>query len=112
MIPTLIAIVNFVALLAFVGLSGATLFAMVRRLVLFRRAEQPLPVLLKRGLVLIGALLIIGLELALLRVLEVTLAPDSLERLVFIVQSDLIILTALGYYTKVEIFDIDDPDKQ
>ena len=63
MIATAIAIVNFVALLAFVALSGATVFAMLRRLVLFRRAGQPLPVLLKRGVVLMGALLMLTTSL-------------------------------------------------
>ena len=110
-IHDLITLVNAVALMVFVGLSGATVFAMLLRLVAYRRASQPIPALLKRGLVLIGAFLVIGAEVVLLRAYDITLAEDSLERLAFIVQYDLIILSALGYYTKVEIFDVDDPEK-
>jgi hypothetical protein len=110
-VPDLISAVNAAALVVFVALSGATVFAMLLRFVRFRRAGVPVPALLKRGLVLIGAFLIIGFDVVALRAYGIILAEDSVERLVFIIQYDVIILTALGYYTKVELFDVDDPDE-
>ena len=109
MIADLIALVNNVALIVFVALSGATVITMVMRLVAFRRAGMAVPALLKRGLVLVGAFLIIGFEVSFLRATGIVFPEGSIERLVFIIQYDVIVLTALGYYTKVEIFDIDDP---
>lgn len=104
-------IINFVALLLFVALTGAILFSMGRRLVDYRVAKMPVPTLLKRGFVLFGALAVMGGEIAVLRVLGVSLADDPVMRLLFTVQSDVILFTALGYYAKAELFDVDDPDK-
>ena len=112
MIADLIVLVNNIALMVFVALSGATVLTMVARLVAFRRAGMAVPALLKRGLVLVGAFLIIGFEVSFLRAYGIVFAENSIERLVFIIQYDAIILTALAYYTKVEIFDVDDPDQK
>lgn len=112
--PTVVAVtgvVNAVALVAFLVLLGACLFSMTRRILDYRRAQLPLPTVLKRGLVLFAALALIGGEAALLRAAGIVLEDGSLERLLFTVQSDLILLTALGYYTKAELFDLDDDSK-
>lgn len=101
------AVVNFVALLLFVGLVSATLGSMLRRALLFRRAHKPIGVILRRGLALYTALTIVMLETFVLRVLGVEL--DEVTRLIFIVQADAILFAGLGYYAKVELFDIDDP---
>jgi hypothetical protein len=111
MIATAIHIVNAVSLVIFLLLLGATLFSMVGRVLDYRRAKLPLPVLLKRGIVLFVALVLIGGETAVLRALGVTLGEASIERLIFITQANAILLIALGYYAKVELFDLDDEDK-
>jgi hypothetical protein len=110
-IQTITAIVNAAALAVFLILLGATLFAMARRIHDYRTAGVPLPVILKRGFVLFAALTVIGVEAVTLRVLGVELSDGSLERLAFTIQYDLILLGALAYYAKTELFDIDDPDK-
>ena len=110
-IATAISLVNGVALVIFLVLLGATVFSMLLRVRDYRRARAPLPVILKRGLVLFGALSIIGAEATALRVLGVTLPEGSIERLTFTVQYDVILLGALAYYAKTELFDVDDPSK-
>jgi hypothetical protein len=105
------ATVNFLGFVLFLGLVGATLFSMLRRIHLYRVADLPLPTLLKRGFVLFGSLALIGGEIALLRLVGVVFAEGSVERLAFIIQSDAILIGALLYYTKAELFDLDDEDK-
>jgi uncharacterized membrane protein YecN with MAPEG domain len=104
-------VVNFVSLLLFLVLLGATLASMIRRVRLYRIAGERLPVILKRGLVLFAALTLMGGEAALLRVLGVSLADDAVLRLVYTVQSNVILLSALAYFAKTDLFDIDNPEK-
>lgn len=104
-------VVNFVALILFLALVGAILFSMARRLRDYRIAKMPVPVLLKRGFGLIVALAVIGGEAAFLRVLGVDLSADPMLRLIYVTQSDVILLAALAYYAKVELSDMDDPDE-
>lgn len=111
MIGTITGIVNGVALVVFLMLLGATLFSLGRRIKDYRTAGLPLPVILRRSFVLFAALAVIGAEAVAIRALDVALEEGSLERLAFTVQYDLILLGALAYYTKTELFDIDDPDK-
>jgi hypothetical protein len=108
---TIISAVNFVALAIFLALLGAILFSMARRIIFYHLADEPIPVLLKRGFVLFGALALLGGEAVLLRVIGIDLRGDPLLMLIYTVQADVILLTSLGYYAKVELFDIDDPDK-
>ena len=105
----LLPIVNFVALVAFLVLIGAILASMVRRVVLYRRAGETLPIILKRGIVLFGALAILGGEAAILRVLGIDLTTSPFIRLLYTVQANVVLLTALAYYAKTDVFDIDDP---
>jgi hypothetical protein len=107
----LIDIVNFVAAILFLGLLGAVLFSMARRLRLYKQAELPVPVILKRGFVLFAALALLGFETLLIRAIGIDLANNSVLRLAFIVQSDIIMIGAFAYYAKVELFDIDDPNE-
>lgn len=102
--------VNAVASFVFLLLVGAILFAMIRRVRFYRAAGNPVPVLLKRGLALFGALVVIGGEGVMLRFLNIRLTEGSLERLAFTIQADLILLGALLYYAKTELFDVDDPE--
>jgi uncharacterized membrane protein YhaH (DUF805 family) len=106
-----LTVVNFVAFVFFLALLGAILFSMARRLHDYRLAKLPVPVLLKRGFVLFAALAVMGGETAILRVLGISLADDPILRLIFTLQSDVILFTGLGYYAKAELFDVDDPDK-
>jgi hypothetical protein len=110
-IQTITSIVNAAALGIFLLLLGATLFALIRRIHDYRLAGLPLPVILKRGFVLFGALAVIGAEAVAIRVLGVALPEGSIERLAFTVQYDVLLIGALAYYAKTELFDIDDPDK-
>ena len=111
MIATVTTVVNWVALAVFLVLLGATLFSLTRRVHDYRLAGLPLPVILKRSFVLFAALTVIGAEAVAIRSLGIELPEGSLERLAFTVQYDLVLLGALAYYTKTELFDIDDPDK-
>jgi len=106
----LMAAVNFVALIVFLVLLGATLGSMFRRVFLYRKAEKALPVILKRGIILFGALAILGGEAALLRVGGIDLTSTPFLRLLYVVQADVILLGALGYYAKTDLFDIDNPE--
>lgn len=104
--------INLVALLCFVLCIGAGIFGMVRRVILFQRAEERVPVILRRDLGLFVALSVIGLESLGIRALGINLAemPD-LVRLLFAVHWDIILISALLYWVKVELWDVDDPDK-
>jgi hypothetical protein len=110
-VALLIDFVNITAFIIFLVLVGAIIFSMVRRLVIYRTAELPVPTLLKRGFVLFGALALLGFEAAILRIFGGDLLNDEVVHLAYIVQSDIVMLGALGYYAKAEIFDVDDPDK-
>lgn len=106
-----LGVVNFVALVIFLGLVGAILFSMARRLKDYHTAQLPVPVLLKRGFVLFFALALMGGEVIVLRALSINLLDDPVARLLFTIQSDIILLGAFGYYAKAELFDVDDPNK-
>lgn len=107
-----LAPLNAVALLVFTALIGAGIFGMVRRIVLFHRAEKPIPLILKRDLGLFGALAIIGMESLILRAAGISLAEaDPFIRVVFAAHWDLILIVALAYWAKVELWDVDDPHK-
>lgn len=106
----LLEVVNFVALIAFLLLLGATLASMLRRVVLYRRAGRALPILLKRGIVLFGALTILGGEAAALRAAGIDLTASPFLRLLYVMQANVVLLGALGYYAKVDLFDVDDPE--
>lgn len=103
--------INGIAGGVFLVLLGMVLFSMLRRVRDYRIAGLPVPVLLRRGIVLFAALAVMGGETVLLRILGITFAPGSLERLIFIVQADIILLSALIYYAKTEMFDMDDEEK-
>lgn len=102
-------VLNVSTLITFVALLGSGLFGMARRLVLFARAEQPVPVLMKRDIALLSALAILGIEQLGLRALGIN-QMDDLERLIYSLQQDFIVLLALAYWVKVELFDVDDPN--
>lgn len=107
----LINAVNGVAVLIFLVLLGAVIVSMSRRVILYRRAGLPMPVILKRGWLLFGAMGLLASESVVLRVLGGDLfTGPTLLRLAFIIQFDVIFLTALAYYTKTELFDVDDED--
>lgn len=102
-------VVNFIALLLFCVLIGAGLASQLRRYALYRRAEWPTPVFLKRGLVLFGALGILGGEAVLLRVLGIDIMQAPFLRLLYVVQANIILLSALAYFDKTDLFDVNDP---
>lgn len=108
----LTTVVNIVASILSLGLIGAILFSMLRRVIAYRKAEQGVPTLLKSGISLFLALSIIAVQTIVIRLLSITLPPDSLERLVYITETDVIVIGALVYYAKAELFDVDDPDKK
>lgn len=103
-----IAVLNQLALVAFVTLLGAGLFGLLRRLRLYFAAEQPVPVIMKRDVALLGALALIGLEAMALRSLNLVL--DGWPRFVYVAQTDIILFAAVLYWVKIELFDIDDPE--
>lgn len=106
-----IEVVNAIGLASFLVLLGAVVFSMLQRLYLYKTAGLPLPVILKRGLVLFAALSVLGGETAVLRILGIQFGQDSIERLLFIIQANIILIGAMSYYAKVELFDMDDPRK-
>jgi hypothetical protein len=103
------AFINALALLIFVVLVTACLFGMIRRAILYRRAEKPLPVVLRRDIALFGGLAVAVLELLAVRAFGIQFLEWT--RLVFVIQWDALLLGGLAYWVKVELFDVDDPDK-
>jgi CDP-diglyceride synthetase len=104
-----LALINALALLVFVVLVTACLFGMIRRVILYQRARQRLPVVLRRDLALFGALAVAVLELLAVRAFDIQFIEWT--RLAFTLQWDALILGGLAYWVKVELFDVDDPDK-
>lgn len=107
-VATLIDVVNFLVLAALIVLGGLILFSLLRRLNRYRQAKMRPDPILRRGLALVGGLFLLGIELAIIRRLEIVFEPNSWERLVFIIQSSLLVLVPLGYYAKVE-YELDGP---
>jgi hypothetical protein len=104
-------IVNLVSGVLFLLLAGVVLFSMMRRIRDYRRAREALPVLLKRGFVLFTALALIGGETLVIRAWGINLMDYPFARLIYSIQTNVVLLIALGYYAKAELFDIDDPDQ-
>jgi len=102
MIHSAIAVINVIAAVLFLLLNGFILGSMLIRLRAYVMAKETVNPLLKRGIVLFGALAAIGAEAMALRALSVEFEPDSLEQLVFIAQFDFILIAALAYYALVE----------
>jgi hypothetical protein len=102
---------NFLGLVLFLILLGAILFSMSRRVIDYRHAKEPLPSILKRGVALFGALAILGGEALIMRVLGIELGENTTERFIYLTQFNIILLGAMGYYAKVELLDIDRPDR-
>jgi hypothetical protein len=110
-ITALTALLNALTLLVFTALLGAGLFGILRRVILYKRAKARVPVIMRRDIALLGSLGLIGLELLLLRAAGIDLMEFPVARLVFVIQSNAILITGLGYWVKVELWDVDDPDK-
>lgn len=104
-----LAILNGISLLMFTALVGSGLFGILRRVILYRRAKALVPVIMRRDIALLGSLAIIGTESLVLRALNVVF--EGWARVGFIAHYNLILLVALGYWVKVELWDVDDPDK-
>jgi hypothetical protein len=109
MIDTLTAIVTTGGFLIFLVLLGLGVGAMIRRILLYVQTGHRVPIILRRDFGLFLALSWVFGGAALLRFLNIVLEPGSVERLLFIVQQYLVGLIALGYWVKVELFDVDDP---
>lgn len=105
-----LVVLNSFGLILFTVLLGSGVFGVLRRAILYRRAKETLPVLIRRDVVLLSALATIGLETLALRALGVT-QLDGWPRVAFVLQSDIILISALVYWVKVELWDIDDPNK-
>jgi len=103
-------VLNGFASVLFLILVGAAGVSMLKRIVDFRRAGQSVPVLLRSNFGLLMSLVIIGGESLILRALGVAMEVGSLERLAFSIQADFILLVGLAYYTKVELFDVDNEE--
>lgn len=102
--------VNAVALIVFIILSSALVAVLGRRIYMYRRAKWPIPLLLRRNLVFFGGLGGLVFESALLRVIGGALfTSDTILRLGFIVQYDVVALLLFSYYLKVEAMDVNDP---
>jgi len=105
-----LAVLNVASLAAFMGLLGAGLYGMIGRFRLYMQAREPIPILLKRDLILVGSLALIGAEALGIRALGIDLSEPTWLRVAFILQQDVLLLGALAYYVKVELADIDDAD--
>jgi len=111
-IAALIDTINTLALIVFIFLTGGLVAALTRRLYLYRAAQWPVPVLLKRNLIFFGGFGALILESVLLRVVggDIFTGP-TLLRLLFILHYDIIAIALFAYYLKVEVTDVDDPKK-
>ena len=104
--------INLLAAVVLVFLLGALVFTLVRRAYLYRKAGWSLPLLLRRNLILFGALGFLVGESVILRAVGGTLfTAPSLLRLLFILHYDVIVVLAFAYYLKTEITDIEDPEE-
>lgn len=109
-IRDIIDVINLAALIVFIFLLGGMLAIMTRRLSLYRRAGWPTPALLRRNLIFFGGLGGLVLESIVLRVVGGDLfTADSLFRLGFIAQYDVVAIMLFAYYLKVEAIDVSDP---
>jgi hypothetical protein len=102
-------VLDTIALLLFIALLGAGLFALLRRLRLYFVAGIPVPTPLRSAIVLGVALAVIGLEALGLAVLGAQ--PEDWALVAFRFQRDVIVLSAVFYWVKVELYDVDDPNK-
>jgi hypothetical protein len=109
MIDTLTALVTSVGFIVFLVLLVLGVGAMIRRILLYVRTGHRVPIILRRDFGLFLAFLWVFGSTALLRFLGITLEEGSIERLLFILQQNIVGLIALGYWVKVELFDVDDP---
>jgi hypothetical protein len=105
-------LLNAVTLLVFTALLGSGLFGILRRVILYKRAKVRVPVIMRRDIALLGSLAVIGLESMMLRALNVDLSANPTLRFFFVAHWDLILVLGLGYWVKVELWDVDDPDKR
>jgi hypothetical protein len=105
------SLLSILTFMAFGPMAVLTTLSMLRRMLLYVRANKPIPILLRRGIVLFSAFSIVVGESVILRATGIMLAEGSLERFLFILQADILILIAMGYYAKAELFDIDNPDQ-
>ena len=105
-------LLNAVTLLVFTALLGSGLFGILRRVILYKRAKVRVPVIMRRDIALLGSLAVIGLESMMLRALNVNLTDNAPLRFFFVAHWDLILVIGLGYWVKVELWDVDDPDKR
>lgn len=105
-------LLNAVTLFVFTALLGSGLFGIIRRVILYKRAKTRVPVIMRRDLALLGSLAVIGLESMLLRALNVDLSRFPELRFFFVAHWDIILVIGLGYWVKVELWDVDDPDKR
>jgi hypothetical protein len=105
-------VINAVTLLLFTALLGSGLFGILRRVILYKRAKVRVPVIMRRDIALLGSLALIGLESMLLRALNVDLQANPPLRLAFVAHWDIVLVLGLGYWVKIELWDVDDPDKR
>lgn len=100
-------ILNLLAFMTYLVLSGVILAVLISRYNLYRRAKERIPVLLKRDIVLFGAIVILFGESLLIRSMNITIfIADDWPRLVFILQQNIIGIGALVYWAKVELTDL------
>jgi hypothetical protein len=101
-------ILNTIAFITLIGLLGAGLFGLARHIRLYWAAQMSVPILLKRDVALLSALAVIGLETMTLRVLGVG-QLEGWVRVAYVAQADIILLWAIIYWVKIELFDVDSP---
>jgi hypothetical protein len=104
----IVVLVNGIGLILFTVLVGAILGLLVRRAQFYALARKTIPVILRRDLILFGALSIVGVETLLVRAAGVVF--ESWTRLAFVLHWDIILIGALIYWISVELNDIDDPE--
>lgn len=111
---TSIAIVNAVSTVVFPILLGATLGKQIGRVRWYRRQGKPVPVILKRGILLMLAFSYLygwGLFLR-LSGLNVVIIEVGLPRLLYLSMTTALMIAVFSYYTKTEYIDVEDPNKE
>lgn len=107
---SIIEAINLVAVVILVFLLGGLVTTLARRVWLYRRAQWPVPMLLRRNLIFFGGLGGLVAESIALRAIAGDLfTGDTLLRLLFVLHYDIITILLFSYYLKTEVTDINDP---
>ncbi len=106
-------IVNALGFIIFLGMLALAVVSMVMRVMLYSRIGRRASIILRRDLALLSSLLFVFGSLALIRFFNIELLLEvGWPRFFYVVATDIVALSALGYWVWAEYFVIGKPDKE